>query len=243
MEAFSNSEGETRENFKTQRDQLRDAFFLATLWQHLGPKILARAQDNIEQARHLNGRRAGWTYCYENAYPSEPEDLLERGASTARALHLDAREVEIPQEVTVENYWHDLRDASLHGDGAILEKPGIPAQPKLYLPDQRHYVAGRWNIPFPLESLAVFRNWRQVMEENYSSGYDYEAGIVFHNPNLLWFHIARSDGFFATDAERLDACLSDTYYREHTRRIPLEPTQHFSAGSNPGEELQSAVEE
>ena len=103
MEAFSNREVKPHENFTTQRDLLRDAFFLATLWQHLGPKILARRLNNTDEARHLNGRRAGWKYCYEYAYPDEPEDLLQRGGSTTRALHLDVRELPIPQEVTAEN--------------------------------------------------------------------------------------------------------------------------------------------
>ena len=55
MEAFSNQQVKPRENFTVQRDLLRDAFFLATLWQHLGPKILARRLDNTDEARHLNG--------------------------------------------------------------------------------------------------------------------------------------------------------------------------------------------
>ena len=38
MEALSSRQVKTRENFTTQPDLLRDAFFHATLWQHLGPK-------------------------------------------------------------------------------------------------------------------------------------------------------------------------------------------------------------
>ena len=78
----------------------------------------------------------------------------------------------IPEEVTADKYWHDLRDALFYGDGATLEKPGIPAQPRLYLMDQRHYVAGLGNISFPVESLVVILYWRPVMEEDVSSGYD-----------------------------------------------------------------------
>ena len=60
----------------------------------------------------------------------------------------------------------------------MLGKPGIPAQSKLYLEDQGHYVAGLRNIPFPLLRGNPVRNWRPVMDEDPSSGYDYEAGIV-----------------------------------------------------------------
>ena len=63
------------------------------------------------------------------------------------------------------------------------------------------------------------------------------------NPNLMWFHIARSEGFFATDAERLDMCLSDTSYVEEVDRIPREPTQPIPPRSNPGEEHQSDIED
>ena len=104
MEAFSTKQLKPRENFATQRDPLRDAFFLAMLWQHLSPKILARRQDNTDQTGHLNGRHAGWKYCYENAYPDETKDLLQRGACTKRALHLDVTELPFPQEVWAENY-------------------------------------------------------------------------------------------------------------------------------------------
>ena len=87
-------------------------------------------------------------------------------------------EQRIPPEVTVKNNITDRRDASLYGDGATLEKPGIPAHPKLYLADQRYYVAVLLNVPFPLELQRANVNWRPVMEEDVSSGYDYEAGIV-----------------------------------------------------------------
>ena len=63
MEVLSNMKVKPRENFTTQRDLLRHAFILATLWQHIGPKILARRQDNTDQARDLKCRRAGWKYC------------------------------------------------------------------------------------------------------------------------------------------------------------------------------------
>ena len=59
----------------------------------------------------------------------------------------------------------------------------------------------------------------------------------------MWFHIARSEGFFATDAERLDRCLSDTHFAEEVDRIPREPTQPIPPASNPGEEHQSAMED
>ena len=98
MEAFSNRQVKPRENFTTQRDLLADAFFLATLWQDLGPKILARRRANTVEARHLKGRSAGWKYCYEYAYPDDSEDMLLRGASTTRALHLDVREAPFPRK-------------------------------------------------------------------------------------------------------------------------------------------------
>ena len=63
------------------------------------------------------------------------------------------------------------------------------------------------------------------------------------NPMLLWFHIARSEGFFATDAERLDRCLSDTHFAEEVDRIPREPTQPIPPGSHHGEEHQSHMED
>ena len=59
----------------------------------------------------------------------------------------------------------------------------------------------------------------------------------------MWFHIALSEGFFPSDAERLDLCLSDTYYMDHVDRIPHEPTQHFHGGSHPGEEYESDLED
>ena len=55
----------------------------------------------------------------------------------------------------------------------------------------------------------------------------------------MWFHIARSEGFYATDAEGLDMWLSDAYYTEDVDRIPGEPTQHIAPCSNPGEEHES----
>ena len=137
MEAFSNGHVKLRENFLTQRDFLRDDFFAATVWQHLGTQILALRQDNTDEVRHLNGGRARWKYCYENSYSNDPKHLLISGACTTRALHLDGRELPIPRDVTAENYWLDLRDASLYGAGAILQKSGIPEQPKLYLADKR----------------------------------------------------------------------------------------------------------
>ena len=127
--------------------------------------------------------------------------------------------------------------------GATLEKPGIPAQPKLYLADQRNYVAGLQNVPFPLKAESPIRNWRPEVGNTVGSGYDYETAIVCRNPNLMWFHIARSEGFFATDAERLDLCLSDTSYVEEANRIPPEPTQPIPPGSNPDEEHQSDIED
>ena len=59
----------------------------------------------------------------------------------------------------------------------------------------------------------------------------------------MWFHIARSEGFFAPDAERLDMCLSETSYVEEADRIPGEPTQPIPPCSNPGEEHQSDIED
>ena len=87
------------------------------------------------------------------------------------------------------------------------------------------------------------RIWRPEVVDDVSSGYDYESGIVCRNPNLMWVHIARSEGIFATDAERLDMCLSYTYYVEEADRIPREATQPIPPGSNPGEEHQSDIED
>ena len=53
--------------------------------------------------------------------------------------------------------------------------PGIPAQQKLYLADQRHYVAGLEKVPFPLELETAIGNWRPEMEEDVGSGSDYES--------------------------------------------------------------------
>ena len=36
----------------------------------------------------------------------------------------------------------------------------------------------------------------------------------------MWFHIAGSAGFFATDEQRLGMILSDTYYVEDVEPIP-----------------------
>ena len=77
--------------------------------------------------------------------------------------------------------------------------------------DHRQYVAGLRHVSFPLESGTEIQNWRPVMEEDVRSVYDYEAGIVCRKPSLMLFHIAPSEGFFESDAERLDTCLSDTY--------------------------------
>ena len=49
------------------------------------------------------------------------------------------------------------------------------------------------------------------MQEDPSSGYVYDAGIVCGIPKVMWFHIARSEGFFAAEAERLDLSLADLY--------------------------------
>ena len=122
------------------------------------------------------------------------------------------RELLISQDVTAENYWHDLLDASLYGDGATLEQRCIPTQPKQYFADQRHYDAGLRNIPFPLEAENPIPNWRPEVENDVTSINDYGASFVCWNPKLMWFHIPRSEGFFATNAERLAMCLSDTYY-------------------------------
>ena len=59
----------------------------------------------------------------------------------------------------------------------------------------------------------------------------------------MWFHIARSEGYFATDAEGVDMCLSDTYYAEDVERIPREPTQPIPTGINHREEYESEDEE
>ena len=156
------------ENATTHRDLLRDAFFLATFGQHLGPTILARRPDNTDEAWNLNGRLAGWKFCYDHVYPREPNDLLLiPGGVPSSPLHLDGRERRIPPEVTAENYFHDLRDASLYGSGPTLEKRGIPTQPKLYLANRHHYDTGLLNIPYLLEVRPVICNWRSVMEEQH----------------------------------------------------------------------------
>ena len=59
----------------------------------------------------------------------------------------------------------------------------------------------------------------------------------------MWFQIARSEGFVATDAERLEVCLSDTYSTEEVDRIPRESTQLIAPGINPDVEHQSDVED
>ena len=76
--------------------------------------------------------------------------------------------------MTDENYFCDLRDSSLYVAGATSEQASIPAQPKLYLSNQREYVAGLQKIHFPLERVRIIPIWRQGMEEDLSSGYDYE---------------------------------------------------------------------
>ena len=68
-------------------------------------------------------------------------EATERFAGTrcryyASATYQRARRAN-SREVTSENYFHDLPDESLYADGAMLEKPGIPTQPKLYLVEQR----------------------------------------------------------------------------------------------------------
>ena len=168
-----------------QRDLLRDAFFIDKFWQHLGTKILERGQENTDPGRDLNGRRAGWRYCYEKVYPDEPPDALRNAECTSGALHLDVGKQPIPAQVSPDNYISDLRDASLYGAGATLENPGISAQPKLLLADQRHYVGRLQNIPSPLELLIVIAKLRPVLDEDASSGSDYEGGIVCRNPRLM----------------------------------------------------------
>ena len=59
----------------------------------------------------------------------------------------------------------------------------------------------------------------------------------------MWFHIARCEGFFSTDADLVDMCISDTYYSEDVDRIPRETTQNIPVGSNPGDEYDSGVED
>ena len=89
----------------------------------------------------------------------------------------------------------------------------------------------------------MIRNWRPEVGNTVGSGYDYEVGIVCRNPNLMWFHIAPSEGFFAIDAERLDMCLSDTSYVEEADIITREPTQPIRPGSNRDEEHQLDIED
>ena len=94
------------------------------------------------------------------------------GECTSRAFHLDAHEKRIHTRVTADTYFHDLREASLYDDGATLEKPGLRAQPKLYLADLQDYVTGLANILHPSERQQVIRNWHPVMEDQVlSSGY------------------------------------------------------------------------
>ena len=56
MDAWTNRHLKTRENLTMLRYLLREAFLNDTWWQHLGPKILARQQENKDSARHLNAR-------------------------------------------------------------------------------------------------------------------------------------------------------------------------------------------
>lgn len=57
------------------------------------------------------------------------------------------------------------------------------------------------------------------------------------------FHIACSEDFFVTDAERLEMCLSDMYYTEDLDTITREPTQQIPPGSYLGEKYESEVKE
>ena len=99
--------------------------------------------------------------------------------------------------------------------------------------------------PFPFRCSRKLRfgigdqRWR----EDLRSGYDYEAGILVRNPKLMWFNIARSEGFFATIAESIDVCLSDMYYTDEMDGIPSQATQISKPVSNRDEEHQSEVDE
>ena len=137
------------------------------------------------------------------------------GACTSRALHLDVREQRIPPKMTVEIYFSHLRDASMYGNDATLEKGGIAPQPKPYLRDQRDSVAGFQNIPFPLELWHLVLSWGPTMDEDVSSGYDSEAGLMCRNPSLMWFHIERSEGFLATNP----CAAASASPRRNTRRM------------------------
>ena len=82
-----------------------------------------------------------------------------------------------------------------------------------------------------------------MKEEDVSSGSAYEAGNGCQYRTLFLFHVARSEGLFARDPERLDLCLSDPHNIEDVTRIPREPEQHIPPASPPGNEHQSDFEE
>ena len=72
-------------------------------------------------------------------HPDEARDLqVGVGDSISRELNLDVREQRIPAQLTGENYFHDLRDASLYTSSPNSDKPGIPAELKLYLADHQN---------------------------------------------------------------------------------------------------------
>ena len=84
IDAFSNRQVLPRYHFAAQEALLRDAFFIATLWQHLRQKILSRQQKMTDRLSKLNWRRAAWRFQH-NHYPSQQRDLLGRHGYTSRS--------------------------------------------------------------------------------------------------------------------------------------------------------------
>ena len=141
-EPFSTGQVKILENFTEQRYLHRHAIFIHTLWPHLGPEDSFAKQRKCGSGATPEQSRCGLEGLLGERLPERTRRCAGKGSCTSRGLHLEVREQRIAPEVTAENYFDELRDASLNGDGATLEKTTISEQPKLYLLDNRHYVAG-----------------------------------------------------------------------------------------------------
>lgn len=74
-------------------------------------------------------------------------------------------------------------------------------------------------------------------------GYDFQAGIIIRNPNLMWYPIGRRKWLCKTDDASVATFLTDTSYDDDVVRILLESPVRNIAVSGPGEEDQSAMDE
>lgn len=110
-----------------ERDLLRDAFFIATLLQHLGTMILRRVNEADDPAPLDNGRCRDGNLCYEYTYPNQDVDIYHPCACTSTALLTDANNKHLPRELSAKNSLSNLSDASLYGDVDPLEDAGITA--------------------------------------------------------------------------------------------------------------------